>query len=1066
MKIIVTIKQTKEGVNEMKTVLKKTIAILLSVMMMLGTTGGVVFAGGPDDLTCICESKCTEESVNVLCPVCGKEQADLSICLGKEAEKRDGTETKQIFDWQWEDNNGFLNGNILALPGVNEENPIDFEEIVSLLPKSIIATIEGQEETELLSISWLSDGFIDGAIEGSYIFEAKLPEGYVLTKDAEEMVVQVELGGAQMMPVRNNSIDKIEVNGIDILTATNNQVDCGDGTATFDPDNNILTLENATITNGADYGINIEISDETELTILLVGENEIQNPYFGIRQYGGNLTIKGSGKLTVHSESRNGIVNFERPQNQQSVGGNMTIEECTLDIQTDAMNQNTTALSADKYLEIRNAKVSATSAQNNAVYADRIIVTDSELFAKNSENSTSTAVINITSKNGMMIKGSQVTVESLAQEKVDYSGAAISMEGLLEISDGSEVDVMTKTGNGILADKITITGEETVVDVQTEDDFPAIAAESRSTEGVLIISDGADVTASCKGFVYGIYVGTWMDEYQEQNEIQIKNGAKLTVNTEEGAGIYCYGGTISIEDSFIRMNTLAGYSAIIGDKSTTISGSWAELYGGTLTQDTEVTNSVIFQDGDGEVKGDYILPCDITMSNDLELDIMDGNTMTIPASFTFINQGKIESINGALNNSGQIDNYGTITNSGTITNNNIIRNLGTITNNSIIRNMATTLSDGSLTLRVGSSESLLNNISFAEVIESTGHEIIGNPVTLEALMWNSDDESIAVVEDGVVTAKGIGETNIIAIAQNGEKAVYTIKVMKKSSSGGSAPSYYFVTFDTNGGSDINTVTEWEYSTIDLDEYVPEKEGYKFVGWYADEDLTKKIDEVYLTQDTTVYAKWEKIEEEVPEEPEEVEEVEEVEETETISFKDVKESDWFYEAVSYAVENSLMSGMSEDIFAPNTPLTREMLAVVLYNMEEQPESAGVNPFTDVKGDMWYTDAILWANENGIVAGYDNGAYGVSDLITREQFATILYRYAQFKGYDVSVGADTNILSYADALTISEYAYPAMQWACGEGIMGGMDDGTLMPQGKATRAEAATMLMNFCKNVVEK
>lgn len=284
---------------------------------------------------------------------------------------------------------------------------------------------------------------------------------------------------------------------------------------------------------------------------------------------------------------------------------------------------------------------------------------------------------------------------------------------------------------------------------------------------------------------------------------------------------------------------------------------------------------------------------------------------------------------------------------------------------------------------------------------------------------------------------------------------------KKKSSGGSV-FFWDLKFDTNGGSDINTVTEWEYSTIDLDDYVPEKDGYKFVGWYADEDLDKEIDEVYLTEDTTIYAKWEKIEEEVSEEPEKVEETEE---TETISFKDVKETDWFYEAVSYAVENGLMSGMSEDIFAPNTPLTREMLAVVLYNVEGQPESTGVNVFTDVKTDMWYTDAILWANENGIVAGYDNGAYGVGDFITREQFATILYRYAQFKGYDVSVGADTNILSYADAFDISDYAYPAMQWACGAGIMGGMDDGTLMPQGKATRAEAATMLMNFCENVMK-
>ena len=311
-------------------------------------------------------------------------------------------------------------------------------------------------------------------------------------------------------------------------------------------------------------------------------------------------------------------------------------------------------------------------------------------------------------------------------------------------------------------------------------------------------------------------------------------------------------------------------------------------------------------------------------------------------------------------------------------------------------------------------------------------------------------------EDGVTFANaGSKQTTFTMLDRN-----VTVTANWKKKSSGSSVFFWDLKFDTNGGSKIDTVTEWEYSTIDLDEYVPEKEGYKFVGWYADKDLDKKIDEVYLTQDTTVYAKWEKIAEEVSEEPEETEEIKE---TETISFKDVKESDWFYEAVSYAVENGLMSGMSEDIFAPNTPLTREMLAVVLYNVEGQPESAEANTFTDVKGDMWYTDAILWANENGIVAGYDNGAYGVGDLITREQFATILYRYAQFKGYDTTQGGMA-VREFSDYENISDYARPAMAWAVNAGIMGGMDDGTLIPQGKATRAEAATMLMNFCENVV--
>ncbi len=278
----------------------------------------------------------------------------------------------------------------------------------------------------------------------------------------------------------------------------------------------------------------------------------------------------------------------------------------------------------------------------------------------------------------------------------------------------------------------------------------------------------------------------------------------------------------------------------------------------------------------------------------------------------------------------------------------------------------------------------------------------------------------------------------------------TVKAVFKHKSGGGGGSVFFwdLIFDTNGGSKMDTITESVNSTIDLDEYIPEKEGYKFVGWYADKDLDKKIDEVYLTEDTTVYAKWEKI----------------AEETETISFKDVKESDWFYEAVSYAVKNGLMSGMSKDIFAPNTPFTREMLAVVLYNVEGQPESTGVNVFTDVKADMWYTDAILWANENSIVAGYGD-TYGVGDSITREQFAVMLYNYARYKGYDTTQGGMA-VREFSDYEKISDYAKPAMAWAVNAGIMGGNDDGTLNPQGQTTRAEAATMFMNFCKNVVEK
>jgi len=119
---------------------------------------------------------------------------------------------------------------------------------------------------------------------------------------------------------------------------------------------------------------------------------------------------------------------------------------------------------------------------------------------------------------------------------------------------------------------------------------------------------------------------------------------------------------------------------------------------------------------------------------------------------------------------------------------------------------------------------------------------------------------------------------------------------------------------------------------------------------------------------------------------------------------------------------------------------------------------------VKADAYYAEAIAWAAEEGIVSGYGD-TFGPDDNITREQLASILWRYAKYKGYDVSVGEDTNILSYTDAFDISEYAIPAMQWACGDGIISGNDDGTLNPKGHAQRSHAAQMLMKFMKNTVE-
>ena len=180
-----------------------------------------------------------------------------------------------------------------------------------------------------------------------------------------------------------------------------------------------------------------------------------------------------------------------------------------------------------------------------------------------------------------------------------------------------------------------------------------------------------------------------------------------------------------------------------------------------------------------------------------------------------------------------------------------------------------------------------------------------------------------------------------------------------------------------------------------------------------------------------------------------------------SYRDVDTSAWYHKAVDYVLVNGLMSGYGNGVFGSNDHLSRAQLCQILYNKEGRPAVTGGSAFTDVANGAWYFDAVTWAAENGIVGGYGGGLFGPEDNITREQLAAILYRYAQAKGYDVSVGEDTNILSYADALDVSEWAIPAMQWACGSGVINGVTDSTLVPQGNATRAQAATMLMRFCE-----
>ena len=182
------------------------------------------------------------------------------------------------------------------------------------------------------------------------------------------------------------------------------------------------------------------------------------------------------------------------------------------------------------------------------------------------------------------------------------------------------------------------------------------------------------------------------------------------------------------------------------------------------------------------------------------------------------------------------------------------------------------------------------------------------------------------------------------------------------------------------------------------------------------------------------------------------------------FTDVDTAKWYHLSVDYVLTHKMMNGVSSRAFAPNANLTRGMLVQILYNLEGKPKGTAAN-FSDVQADAWYAEAVGWAASNKVVTGYADGTFRPNAAVTREQAAAILYRYAQSKGIDVSVGENTNILSYVDVQQASEYAIPALKWAVGAGVLNGKNGGRLAPTGTATRAEIAAIMQRWCENIIK-
>lgn len=278
------------------------------------------------------------------------------------------------------------------------------------------------------------------------------------------------------------------------------------------------------------------------------------------------------------------------------------------------------------------------------------------------------------------------------------------------------------------------------------------------------------------------------------------------------------------------------------------------------------------------------------------------------------------------------------------------------------------------------------------------------------------------------------------------KAVTVTANWTKSSGGnggGGGNVHYTISFETNGGNDIASKTVTKNSVIKEPES-PIKDGFDFEGWYTDKGLKTKYDFTEkVTKNFTLYAKWTEKDNGEWKNP----------------FTDVKENDWFYDSVKYAYENDLMKGISNTEFAPDSEVTRAMFVTVIYRMENEPQT-GKCAFTDVESGSYYENAVAWANENGIVSGISEDCFAPNEPITREQMAAIIYRYAAFKGYDITTSSNT---SYTDNDNISDYAKDAVIWAAEKSVMTGNTDGSFAPKANTTRAQVASVFMRMVENL---
>ena len=618
----------------------------------------------------------------------------------------------------------------------------------------------------------------------------------------------------------------------------------------------------------------------------------------------------------------------------------------------------------------------------------------------------------LTIKSGTLDATSGKTVQDsvgiFAVYDIKIDGGTVTAKGGETIGDGwYNFGIRSHSGSVIITDgTVTATGGK--ANGTGEENHSAgifVRTGSITVSGGTVTATGGESTGSGINYSAGLYAGVSVTV--SGGTATATGGLAYTGSTADAGGSY----GIIVESTTADV-TINGNSVVRANMTGEEGVDGEPISGDSIYKQ----NGIIFENGDGTVYGTVTLREDLTVGADESLTIPQDAALTIPDGTT-------------LTSSGVITNEGTLTNKGTLT----IGQGGTLTGNvngNPVIYAVTVLTDG-------------NGTASASEIYAAADDTVTLTATPDS---GYHFERWEVVSGGVTV-----ENNAFTMPAQ----PVTVKAIFDRNSSGSS-SYTITTPDAEHGTVAASPSRASSGTTVTITVTPD-EGYE-LGELIVTDANG--DEVDLTRESATKYTFEMPRSRVTVAASFVESA-----PEPLPFDDVDDGDWFADAVRFVYENGMMNGTGDTTFAPDDTTSRSMIVTILYRLEGEPVVDDAMDFSDVAGDAWYTDAVRWAAGEGIVGGYGNGLFGSDDAVTREQLAAILYRYAVYKGYDVSIGEDTNLLSYDDFEDLSEYAIPAMQWACGTGIVNGTSESTLTPQGEAERAQVAAMLMRFCEQYME-